>query len=308
MSQMMKFDVLLKFNEEDSELVRGIEIQTMPTGDFYLSTVLERLEFFGYAMDDSPIVYYYDWKENLYVNCGKPPVPSNLIVPADRIQNQRIVLKLRHFDQPKAAPKTKKEEKALAAASERKYKKNRTIGYICEKVALWKRLYGNGNKSCTSQQAAQLIGISKRTLEDYNALIKYGKIFGFDFTKHQLSKVGVLRSFVKKQKSLKKKVTLANADSLSTDDSLEESLSDTSSEPSIFQSELVKKDSCKNLLSELDIPSFAECKQEDDQDAVFTENFVEQSDELIPSYLAPIAVANNMNVFAEDLFQLQLSN
>lgn len=85
--------------------------------------------------------------------------------------------------------------------------KERTISEVVQKVALWRKLY-NGfydynssqmiNKSL--EEGAKKIGISKKTLDDYLSQIRLGKKFGFNFNKEKDSKIGVLRTFVKKNK------------------------------------------------------------------------------------------------------------
>ena len=47
------------------------------------------------------------------------------------------------------------------------------------------------------EAAAQKVGISKKSLDDYLLQIRYGRKFGFDFEKNQDLKVGALRTFVR---------------------------------------------------------------------------------------------------------------
>ena len=95
--------------------------------------------------------------------------------------------------------------------SKSKRAKERKIGYIIKKVFMWKTLYNgfydkdeNGNITqikFTLEQAADKIGISKKSLDDYLIQLRIGKMFGFNFTEHKNDKVGVLRAFVKKHKA-----------------------------------------------------------------------------------------------------------
>ena len=51
-----------------------------------------------------------------------------------------------------------------------------------------------------------MVGISKKSLDDYLLQIKFASKHGFDFRKHKNDKIGVLRSFVRrKKKELKRK-------------------------------------------------------------------------------------------------------
>jgi len=49
--------------------------------------------------------------------------------------------------------------------------------------------------------AAKIVDVNKKTLDDYLLLIKKGYKYGFDFSAHINDKNGVLRAFVKKAKS-----------------------------------------------------------------------------------------------------------
>jgi hypothetical protein len=49
-----------------------------------------------------------------------------------------------------------------------------------------------------------MIGLSKKTLDDYYSQIKLGENYGFEFEKHENEGIGVLRKFVKEKKDKKK--------------------------------------------------------------------------------------------------------
>ena len=49
--------------------------------------------------------------------------------------------------------------------------------------------------------AAENVGLSKKTLDEYLNQIKEGKKYNFDFNKHKKDKVNVLRGYVKKMNS-----------------------------------------------------------------------------------------------------------
>jgi len=51
------------------------------------------------------------------------------------------------------------------------------------------------------------VGVSKKSLDDYLLQLRFGKKYGFDFQKHRNDKVGVLRCYVKEQKSKSQKAT-----------------------------------------------------------------------------------------------------
>lgn len=75
---------------------------------------------------------------------------------------------------------------------------------------MWRKLYNGvqdpeGNLLRYSlEDAASKVGVSKKSLDDYLLQLRFGKKFGFDFQKHKDDKVGVLRSFVKSEKTKQK--------------------------------------------------------------------------------------------------------
>lgn len=85
--------------------------------------------------------------------------------------------------------------------------KERKIGEVVEKVALWRRFYTGFFDENTKfismplDQAANKVGISKKTLDDYLLQIRCGKKYGFDFNKNLDKRIGVLRTYVKNAKS-----------------------------------------------------------------------------------------------------------
>lgn len=89
--------------------------------------------------------------------------------------------------------------------------KERKIGQIIQKVADW-RAYYTGQKRYEGQKydkisledAAQRVGISKKSLDDYLLQIRFGRKYGFNFNEHKDDKVGILRSFVRKEKEMER--------------------------------------------------------------------------------------------------------
>jgi len=52
-------------------------------------------------------------------------------------------------------------------------------------------------KKMNLQEAAKIIGVSKKSLDDYYFQMRMGEKYGFDFSGNMQNKVGALRSFVK---------------------------------------------------------------------------------------------------------------
>lgn len=86
--------------------------------------------------------------------------------------------------------------------------KERSIGFIIEKVTQWRKLY-NGYydekqelKRMSLEDAANKVGVSKKSLDDYLSQIRLGRYNGFDFNKNKDQKVGKLRLFNKDIKKM----------------------------------------------------------------------------------------------------------
>ena len=48
-------------------------------------------------------------------------------------------------------------------------------------------------------QSAEIVGVPRKTLEDYFLLFRTGKTFEFDFKKERKERIGVLRCFVRER-------------------------------------------------------------------------------------------------------------
>ena len=54
-----------------------------------------------------------------------------------------------------------------------------------------------GRNRINLQEAAQIIGISKKSLDDYYLQLRMGEFYNFNFLKNLDEKIGVLRGFIK---------------------------------------------------------------------------------------------------------------
>ena len=97
--------------------------------------------------------------------------------------------------------------KEVGVKHKEKRTKERKIGFIIEKVNAWRKLYNgfyneNGEHTRYSlDQAAKIINISKKSLDDYLLQLRLGRKYGFDFNKNKNERVGVLRVFVKNHRN-----------------------------------------------------------------------------------------------------------
>ena len=165
----------------------------------------------------------YDNNSNTFIYCGKYPLTDDIYIGYNPNPNEQTVIriKLRQVIPKENALRMEVNEEDFENIDENKQHnyfnskskraKERKIGYIIKKVYMWKTLYNgfveedeNGVKrkyKFTLEQAAEKVGISKKSLDDYLIQLRIGKIFGFNFTEHKNDKVGVLRAFVKKHKA-----------------------------------------------------------------------------------------------------------
>ena len=167
----------------------------------------------------------YDNKTNTYVNLGKYPLDKIVLIGYNNSSNNSITyirIRLRQIIKKENVLRMDLIEDDIENIEESnshnyfnsksKRAKERKIGYIIKKVFMWKTLYngfydkdekGNLTKyKFTLEQAADKIGISKKSLDDYLIQLRIGKMFGFNFNEHKNDKVGILRAFVKKKKPL----------------------------------------------------------------------------------------------------------
>jgi hypothetical protein len=80
--------------------------------------------------------------------------------------------------------------------------KERKIKTIILKVNEWRKLYRDGK---TLEEAATIVGISKKSLDDYLLQIRCGNDHGYNFESYKEEKVGHLRKYVKREKENEKK-------------------------------------------------------------------------------------------------------
>ena len=95
--------------------------------------------------------------------------------------------------------------------------KERSVGFIVEKVCIWRKLYNGFNDEhghfvkYTLDQAADKLDISKKSLDDYLLQLRLGKKYGYDFNLNKDKKVGHLRNYIKDQKKLHPEDTKKNS-------------------------------------------------------------------------------------------------
>ena len=68
-------------------------------------------------------------------------------------------------------------------------------------VKKWRYLHTHGHptikKRLNLQEAAKLVGVSKKSLDDYYCQLRLGESYNFDFVNNLDEKIGVLRNYVR---------------------------------------------------------------------------------------------------------------
>lgn len=195
----------------ENELIPDLEFTIGKDGNIKLYDVILRLKQLGYPLTSSMITIYSE-DVGEYIICGADPVDKTILIDKEKIGSGIIKLRCTCFIEEKFLSKTFPSNTNLMAFSRNTSKvnnekkrrtKERKIGYIIEKVNAWRRLYNgyynfeNEFEKKSLDEAAKIIKISKKSLDDYLLQLRLGRKFGFDFNKNKDSKVGILRSFVK---------------------------------------------------------------------------------------------------------------
>ena len=71
-------------------------------------------------------------------------------------------------------------------------------------VKRWRKTHNTLDKAKNKinlQEAAKMIGIAKKSLDDYYSQLRLAEKYGFDFYRNLDKKIGVLRLFVKSHRS-----------------------------------------------------------------------------------------------------------
>ncbi|CAG9315074.1 unnamed protein product [Blepharisma stoltei] len=182
-----------------------------------LAPLINYLKTLGYPLDNA-MIWYYSPTARLNVYCGNDPLPFSISIPMFEIKDNKLSLICRGAIRNKfgtvvtlgstPSAKSKPDEEASNDQKSSRRTKERKIGYIIEKVSKWRKLYnGTPNtkgelQKMTLEEAATKVGISKKSLDDYLLQLRFGRKFGFNFQEHKDDKVGILRAYVKKCKTL----------------------------------------------------------------------------------------------------------
>ena len=176
-------------------------------GSLILESLITALKLRGYFLEGAAIAYYC-FRHEIYICCATDPIPRSLIIPAEDYQNLSTYFTIRAKLGMMGCEAANLKNNDLDQ-KEKKRPKERRISFVISKVMQWRKFYAgiiddNGQIIKYSlEEAAEKVGISKKSLDDYMLQLRLGKKFGFDFEKNKDKKVGVLRAFIKGHKKNK---------------------------------------------------------------------------------------------------------
>ena len=205
---------------QEKEIVPNIQVQIIQD-KIKLTDVITKLKICGYPLTGAMVsVFYPDINE--YIFMGSDPLDTSILIQENNFEEKLLKIRVLCYVEEKLLPAVQLEKNRTNSIGLRlsrgnsvpdkkksKRTKERKIGYIIEKVNTWRKLYNGfydeyGKFTKYSlDEAAKIIGISKKSLDDYLLQLRMGRKYGFDFNSNKNNKVGVLRSFVKGHRNLK---------------------------------------------------------------------------------------------------------
>ena len=199
----------------EEEIVPDLEIQMTNDGKIFMKNIINKLKYLGYPTVGALFSIYIKTAGE-YVYLGSDPIDPNLYIDQTLVDFDNLKIKIVSYLEDKLVKKTEKQlfdKKDTNKNQKDKRTKERKIEFIVEKVNAWRRLYNgfyneNGEYTRYSlDQAAKMVGISKKSLDDYLLQLRLGRKYGFNFNQNKTKKVGILRAFVKRHRAMNQNST-----------------------------------------------------------------------------------------------------
>lgn len=193
-----------------NELIMSVIVEIHNNDSILFTDVLEGIKSRGYSIDNANFSFHVSEKQ-AFTYCDKKNINFKIPLAATtpylnlKIRGASTSIESDGPKPPKEAPADKSTKKDPSRRN-----KERKIGEIIEKVNEWRTYYTgtmdeNGKQVKYSlEDASKVVGIAKKTLDDYLLQLRAGKKYGFDFQANKDAKVGMLRAFVKEKKAKEK--------------------------------------------------------------------------------------------------------
>ena len=227
----------------EEEIIPNVEIPITSDKKIFMKDIISKLKYLGYPTTGALFSVYIKTAYE-YVYFGSEPIDPNIFLDETLVDFDNLRIKMVSYLEDKLIKKTEKQlfdKKETYKNQKDKRTKERKIEFIVEKVNAWRRLYNgfyneNGEYTRYSlDQAAKMVGISKKSLDDYLLQLRLGRKYGFNFNQNKTKKVGVLRAFVKKHRANhNNKNLIGNENKMNNDEGnigLEEDIAEEENEP-----------------------------------------------------------------------------
>jgi len=213
----------------EEEIIPNIDIPITSDKKIFMKDIISKLKYLGYPTTGALFSVFIKTAFE-YVYFGSDPIDPNISLDETLVDFDNLKIKMVSYLEDKLIKKTEKQlfdKKETNKTQKDKRTKERKIEFIVEKVNAWRRLYNgfyneNGEYTRYSlDQAAKMVGISKKSLDDYLLQLRLGRKYGFNFNQNKTKKVGVLRAFVKKHRVNQNNKSFIGNDTKTNNDVLE---------------------------------------------------------------------------------------
>ena len=213
----------------EEEIIPNIDIPITSDKKIFMKDIISKLKYLGYPTTGALFSVFIKTAFE-YVYFGSDPIDPNISLDETLVDFDHLKIKMVSYLEDKLIKKTEKQlfdKKETNKTQKDKRTKERKIEFIVEKVNAWRRLYNgfyneNGEYTRYSlDQAAKMVGISKKSLDDYLLQLRLGRKYGFNFNQNKTKKVGVLRAFVKKHRANQNNKSFIGNDTKTNNDVLE---------------------------------------------------------------------------------------
>jgi hypothetical protein len=196
----------LNMHLHTSAILRAVQ-QGLP-----LSSLYQSLTHYGYCTPESQVYFI---GANYAEIEWSPTLPEAYLMPTFWLDGTysievRITNPLRPLEPEELQDSTIESSINLAEESKGKRSRERKISEVSDKVDEWKQTCFRLKTMMPdvrkiSEKAAELVGIPKKSLDDYMHQIKLGRKYNFDFGSNQDTKIGILRQFNKREELKRKR-------------------------------------------------------------------------------------------------------
>jgi hypothetical protein len=205
-----------KATEENKNVTyRRVQVNVNEEMKFLASDLLERLRALGFSVENHRFAYYSQTK-HIFIYCGLYPPTDEYHISCKDVGSTCVLrycpVPQPHDSTPPAppspplyrlspSPSQMSEEVKSQSQQHPPRAQERTISEVIFKVKEWRDLQSGEYKRngrtvhLTSEAAAENVGVSKKSLDDYLSQLRKGRKHGFDFQGNGEKKMGTLREF-----------------------------------------------------------------------------------------------------------------